>query len=126
MVIGILNFGEGLLGLNYLIFCTMASLGALQLVAAHARLVGLMFLPVPATRWLGAILVVGAFTWFFMVQPDLFIPGLAGGEFFTLFVVGFGGALVILLGLSVLANRVLVRAGWTLAPGRERVTLGDG
>ncbi len=126
MVIGILNFGEGLLGLNYLIFCTAASLGALQLVATHARLVGLMFLPVLATRWLGAILVVGAFAWFFMVQPDLFIPGLAGGEFFTLFVVGFGGALVILLGLSVLANRVLVRAGWTLAPGRERVTLGDG
>ena len=126
MVIGILNFGEGLLGLHYLIFCTAASLGALQLVAAHARLVGLMFLPAPATRWLGALLAVGAFAWFFTVQPDLFIPGLAGGEFFTLFFLGFGGALVIALGLSVLANRVRVRSGWALAPACEHITLGDG
>ncbi len=126
MVIGILNFGEGLLWLNYLICCAIASLGALQIVAAQARLVGLMVFPVTVTRWLGIALVVGAYAWFFTVQPDLFIPGLAGGEFFALFILGFGIAVVVALTLGVLANQLRGRTGLPPLPGFEPLTLQGG
>ncbi len=104
LVIGILNFGEGLLALNYLIFCALASLGVLQLVAAQGRYVGLMLLPAAISRWLGAGLLVGAYAWFFTIQPDLFIPGLAGGEFFLLFALGFAVGLLLALGLGTLST----------------------
>ncbi len=126
MVIGILNFGDGLLWLTYLIFCTIGSLGVLQIAAARARLVGLLLLPPKASRWLGAALITGALMWFFTVQPDLFIPGLAGGEFFVEFFIGFGLAVVIALGLGVFSNRILTRAAVQLPDRREVVTWAKG
>jgi hypothetical protein len=123
MVIWILNFGEGPLAVNYLIFTTIASLGTLQFVAARARLIGLMLFPPQISKWIGMVLVAGAYLWFFTVQPDLFIPGLAGGEFFTLFLMGFGLGLLIAIALGILANRVLVRATMRLPNLRESVKL---
>lgn len=38
---------------------------------------------------LSATMVVGAFTWFFWADDEIFVPGLAGGELFVLFVVAF-------------------------------------
>jgi hypothetical protein len=126
MVIGILNFGEGLLWLHYLVFCIVASLGALQIAAAHARMVGLMLLTPRLSGWLGLALGVGAYVWFFTIQPDLFIPGLAGGELFTLFLGGFVVALVLALALGILSNRLLAPAGFRPPPAREPLTLNDG
>ncbi len=126
MVIGLLNFGEGLLALNYLIFCTVASLGVLQFVAGRARLVGLMVLPAQWSRWLGAVVVVSAYVWFFSVQPDLFIPGLAGGEFFTLFAIGFLLALALALAFGVIPNRVLPRPAFPQPFKREETVLNNG
>ena len=103
MVIGILNFGEGLLPLTFLVMVTVASLGAIQIAAAQARLIGLLLLPIAYSRWLGAGLVAGSYIWFFSVQPGLFIPGLAGGELFTLFLIGFGLSVLISLGFVALA-----------------------
>lgn len=106
MVIWILNFGEGPLAVNYLIFTTVASFGVIQYVAARGRIVGLMPLPGNIGSRLGLVLVAGAYAWFFTIQPDLFIPGLAGGEFFTLFSVGFVLAFFLSISLGIIRNRV--------------------
>lgn len=121
MVIWILNFGEGLLAVNYLIFAAVASLGVLQFVAGRERLVGLTLLPGKVASRLGLFLVAVAYVWFFAVQPDLFIPGLAGGEFFTLFAVGFALAVLISLMLGIIHNRVAAlvaspRLSWSQEP----------
>ncbi len=126
MVIGILNFGNGSLAVNYLVFSTVASLGVLQFVAGRGRLVGLMLLPAKPSMWLGVALVIGAYGWFFTIQPDLLIPGLAGGELFTLFLIGFLLALLIAGGLGTVAQRVLGRVGFKPPYRRETVTLNDG
>jgi hypothetical protein len=124
MTIWILNFGEGPLAVNYLIFTTVASLGALQFIAGRGRLVGLMLLPARESRWLGLALVAGAYAWFFTFQPDLLIPGLAGGEFFTLFIAGFLLALMISISLGIVNNRIFTRAAIHLPRLRESVALG--
>jgi hypothetical protein len=126
MVIWILNFGDGLLALNYLIFAAVASLGTLQFVASRARLIGLMLFSPQVSKWVGIALVGGAYVWFFASQPDLFIPGLAGGEFFTLFIVGFGLGLLAAIALGILANRVLARVSLRLPNLREPVKLAGG
>ncbi len=126
MVIGILNFGEGSLAVNYLIFATVASLGVLQFVAGRGRLVGLMPLPAKPSMWLGLALIIGAYGWFFTIQPDFLIPGLAGGELFTLFLIGFLLALLIAGALGMVAQRVLGRVGFKPPYRQETVTLTDG
>jgi hypothetical protein len=126
MVIGILNFGEGLLWLNYLIFCAVAAWGLLQIAAAHARLIGLMLVPSEAGKWLGAAVTAGAYAWFFTIQPDLFIPGLAGGEFFVLFFLGFGIALAIALASGIFVSRLGLDAGSSPPIARERIALTAG
>jgi hypothetical protein len=126
MVIGILNFGEGWLAVNYLIFTTVASLGALQWVAGRGRLVGLLLVPAKASMWLGVAMVSGAYVWFFTIQPDLLIPGLAGGELFTLFLTGFVLALLITLGLGIASNRILGRGAFQRPFRRESVRLNGG
>ncbi|MGE5141231.1 MAG: hypothetical protein ACM3JD_17320, partial [Rudaea sp.] len=106
MVIGILYFGEGTLAIGYLLFCALASLGILQIVASRTRLVGLSIVPPPFTGWLGAVIVALAYGGFFYLQPDLFIPGLAGGELFILCLAGFVIALCLTLGLGILSSRL--------------------
>lgn len=126
MVIWILNFGDGFLAVNYLIFCTIASLGTLQFIAGRTRLIGFLLLPQKLSMWIGAILVVGAFVWFFTIQPDLFIPGLAGGEFFALFFGGFLVALFASILFGIVANQVIRRLLLHSPPRRESVSLGGG
>ena len=121
MVIGILNFGEGLLALNYYLFCVLASLGAVQIAASHARLVGLLFWSPSISRWVGLALSAGAFSWFLTVQPDLFIPGLAGSELFVLCLLGFITAVLLSLGLGILSVRILKPRSPRLPPKRERL-----
>lgn len=126
MVIWILNFGEGLLALNYLIFTTTASLGVIQFVASRGRLLGLMLFPPRVSRWVGLLLLTGSYAWFFAVQPDLFIPGLAGGEFFTLFLLGFLLASTISAALGIIATRLSGLPVTRARRIREPVALGHG
>jgi hypothetical protein len=126
MLFGLLNFGEGNLALNYLIFCIVASLGTVQFAAARARLIGLLLLPPKVSAWLGAGLVIGAYAWFFGTTPDLFIPGLAGGELSTLAALGFAISVVIALGLGVVSNRILNSPSVRPPYRRERIMLAKG
>ncbi|MGB8647983.1 MAG: hypothetical protein WCF84_22300 [Anaerolineae bacterium] len=126
MIIGILDFGEGLLSLNYLIFCAVASLGTIQIAAGHARLRGLLLFSPAFSRWFGLGLVGAAYAWFFTIQPDLFIPGLAGGELFTLFLIGFVLATLFALGFGMISCRLLQRLAAQQLDRREKIMLRDG
>lgn len=106
ILFGLLNLGEGILALNYLIFCALAGLGVIQFAAGRENLRGLMILPSKLNQWVGVALVAFAYLWFFTNQPDLFIPGLAGGELSTLSILGFGIGLIISIFLGILSFRV--------------------
>lgn len=106
ILFGLLNLGEGILALNYLIFCSLASLGVIQFVAGRRDLGGLMILPAKVSQFGGIALIAFAYLWFFTSQPDLFIPGLAGGELSTLSILGFGIGLLISIFFGILSIRV--------------------
>jgi hypothetical protein len=84
---------------NYFILCFVTCLGALQWAAARNRKPAISFLG----RWglgrlgrgVGSLLVCTGFIWFFTATPDLFTPGLAGGELSGLFVAGGLSALLV-------------------------------
>lgn len=98
---GLLMLGEGNLTPNYLFFCFLASLGVLQFVAGKYVRRELMLLPPRAAQSIGAVLLVAAFVWFFLAEPDIFIPGLAGGELLTFSIAAFVSALLVTRGLKI-------------------------
>ena len=67
------------LGRNYVNFIFIASIGVIQLAAAHAGLTKLLFIKSKAfTYFLGLSLIVAGFTWFFWDGPH-HIPDTDGG-----------------------------------------------
>lgn len=107
---GLLMLGENYLALYYLVFCFIGSFGALQFVAAKYARRDLTPLPAPFAQIVGVVLVVLAFVWFFNARADLFIPGLAGGEFVVYAFSGFLGAFVVARACVWLAARVMPSA----------------
>jgi pimeloyl-ACP methyl ester carboxylesterase len=107
MDIGPLHFISIELTAKYLGLCFFASLGTLQLVAARYDFIDLALLDRRAQPLggylLGSVLVVGSFSVFFAITPEVFVPGLAGSELFTLFSLGATSSLIItLIGASLL------------------------
>lgn len=114
-------WGEGNLTPNYILFCACGSFGALQFVAGkYARRDLTPFAPRLA-QLVGAVFVIFAFAWFFRIQPDLFIPGLAGGEFVVYSFVGFVIAFLISRLLGWLATRFTPRHVHALAPRKREL-----
>ena len=67
------------LGRNYVSLVFIASVGVIQLAAAHGGLTKLLFIKCNAITYaLGLTLIVAAFTWFFWLGPR-HIPDTAGG-----------------------------------------------
>lgn len=120
---GLIMLGEGLLAPNYFVFCFIASLGVLQFVAARYGLRGMMLLPRRASTWVGLAIILFAYVWFFAVQPDLYIPGLAGGELSTFAVVAFTLAVAASFVLGYVSLRLPSRSRVLPAPRRERIRL---
>jgi len=85
MFFDLLHLGDGKQALNYFFLCFFAILGALQLVAAKYHRRDLLW----TNSAIGAFLIVASFMWFFVTDQEIFIPGLAGGELFTIFIVAF-------------------------------------
>lgn len=99
--------GEDNLALYYILFCIIGSLGTLQFVAGkYARRDLTPFSPRVA-QIIGATLVVFAFVWFFSVRADLFIPGLAGGEFVAYAFLAFAAAYFMTRALVWIVVRVM-------------------
>lgn len=99
-----LNFISVHLAINYFLLAFITIVGALQFVAARHRLIGLSFFIGRAQKpiWgylLATILIVGAFAWFFVTTPEVFVPGLAGSELALLF--GAAGVCALAFTLTV-------------------------
>ena len=78
--------------IHYLAFCFIGILGAIQFAAVRYHRADLVWLEGRNGYVLSATFLVGGFFWFFVTDQEIFIPGLAGGEFFTIFALALGGA----------------------------------
>ncbi len=97
--------------LDFFVFAFIASLGVLQMVAAHAALQGLLFLRVrPVAFFMGFITTILGFLWFFLSEPRN-LPdtngGLDGNQIAGLYTLGAGAALLVTLLVSSITNRSL-------------------
>jgi len=105
-----LNFISVHLAINYSLLAFVTIVGALQLVAARHKLVGLALIgTVRRPAWgylLAIILIAGSFAWFFATTPEVFVPGLAGAELAVLFTTAGICALVFTLFVSSILHRV--------------------
>lgn len=119
----LVHFGDGPQALYYFIFCFAAILGIIQAVAVRYDRRDFVWLKGQRGYALSALLVAGGFIWFFAADQEIFIPGLAGGELFTLFVAAFSVAIPSTrIGAFGLAR---VRAGASIrARSREKEPLG--
>ena len=107
------------LGRSYVGLVFIASLGVIQLAAAHAGLTKLLFVKSKAlTCFLGLTLIVASFTWFFWDGPR-HIPDTAGGldgnDQALLFLLGAVSATIITALLTSIVNARL--AGREPEPG---------
>lgn len=123
LLFDLLHFGDGPQAFHYFVYCFLAILGIIQSVAIRYNRRDLRWLDGQVGLALGALLVAGSFVWFFVTDEEIFIPGLAGGELFTIFVAAFIVAVpvtrVIALALSRVRVAVPVRTN-----SREKEPLG--
>lgn len=126
ILFGLLMLGEGDLARNYILFCLVASFGVLQFVAGRYGWRGMMLLSAHLSRQLGLALMALAYLWFFAIQPDLFIPGLAGGELLTFSLLAFMLAFLLALLAGFISIRLLQRPRVRRPPKREWVQVGKG
>ena len=89
MFFDLLHFGDGPQGVNYFIFCFFAICGTIQWVALRYNRHDLIWLDGQVGYAVSAAFIAGSFVWFFITDQEIFIPGLAGGELFTVFIVAF-------------------------------------
>lgn len=106
MFFDLLHFGSGLQAIHYFFFSLVGILGAIQGVAVRYHRSDLLWLDDRKGYVLSALMVAGSFVWFFRVDQDIFIPGLAGGELFTLFAAAFVVAVPITRVVAFFAARV--------------------
>jgi len=85
----LLHFGTGTQAVNYFVFCFFAILGVIQGVATRYQRRDLRWFEHHTGYAMSATLVGGSFAWFFTTDQEIFIPALAGGEFFALFIGAF-------------------------------------
>jgi hypothetical protein len=91
--------------IHYFAFCFVGILGAIQFAAVRYRRTDLLWVTGRGGYALSVTLLVGSFIWFFVTDQEIFIPGLAGGEFFTIFAL----ALFCAVPLTRIAAVVLAR-----------------
>lgn len=104
MLFDLLHFGDGPQAINYFILCFFALLGTIQFVAIRYDRRDLKWLDRQWGVASSILLIAGSFVWFFVTDQEIFIPGLAGGELFTLFTAAFILAIPITRGLTWVAR----------------------
>jgi hypothetical protein len=120
MFLNLLHFGAGTQAVNYFVFCLAAILGTIQGVAVRYNRTDLVWLEERAGYAFSALTVAGSFVWFFMTDREIFIPGLAGGELFTLFVTALLVAIPLTRMVAYLAARVRALASAPAHSPREK------
>lgn len=121
-----LNFGSGPQALHYFILCFVAILAAIQISATIYHRQDFMWTSSRAGLYLGALAIAAGFIWFFWVDSEIFIPGLAGGEMTAIFVAAFALAVPTARGIAHLA-RLFRSTRWrgVSANGRQEASAGD-
>jgi hypothetical protein len=109
--------------LDYCLLVFLGSCGVFQMAAAHAGFQGLVFFRQRLGSFLlGALLLGGAFAWFFLSEsrnvPDT-AHGMNGNEQFAYFFIGAGAGLAFTLMASSLRNWALGAGGPPPPPGLE-------
>jgi hypothetical protein len=112
-----LHFGDGPQAIHYFVFCLGAIVGAVQLAAVRYDRRDLIWIAERGGYVFGVLAIVGAYVWFLLTDDEIFIPGLAGGELFVVFV----AALLVAVPVTRLVNQVLVRLRLlSFIPERDR------
>jgi hypothetical protein len=106
MFFNLLHFGSGPQAVNYFILCLAAILGTIQGVAVRYNRSDLVWLDGRRGYVFSALTVTSGFVWFFLTDRQIFIPGLAGGELFTLFIAAFVVAVPVTRMVALFAARV--------------------
>lgn len=131
MLLDLLHFGEGTQAIHYFVLCFFALLGTLQFVALRYRRRDLMWLDGRIGIALSISLILASFIWFFITDQEIFIPGLAGGELFTIFFLAFLLAVPITRALAFVACQIVawqhhpqamrhLRRRWATAHPKEK------
>lgn len=108
MVFDLLHLGDGLQAMHYFGLCFVAILGTLQGVAARFKRHDLLWFEPRIAYLVGGIAIVGSFIWFLITDQEIFIPGLAGGELFTIFAAAFVIAVPITRAVAWISVRLRV------------------
>ena len=123
MFLDLLHFGDGPQAAHYFVLCLASILGTLQAVAVRHNRQDLIWINGRGGYVFGVLVLLASFIWFFLTDEEIFIPGLAGGELFVVFVSAFISAVPV----TRLVNLVLIRLRWLQFvpenPSREREPL---
>ncbi len=111
----LLHFNSPTQTIHYFILCLVAILGVIQVSAAPANRRDLLWFDERTSLLIGVLSIPSAFIWFFLVDDELFIPGLAGGEMIAIFSVAFVTAIPISRMVALLARA-------RTAPASQRAT----
>ncbi|MBI4787559.1 MAG: hypothetical protein HY782_10990 [Chloroflexi bacterium] len=106
MFFDLLHFGSGQQAINYFVLCFGAILGTIQAAAIRYNRRDLIWIEERGGYLFGVVLVAASFIWFFLADEEIFIPGLAGGELFVIFV----AALLAAVPTTRVVNAALIRA----------------
>ncbi len=93
MLTDLLHFGSGTQAMHYYLACFGAILGTLQWVAARYDRRELKWFKGSAGFWLGPLAIAASLGWFLIADDQVFVPGLAGGELFLVFMVALWTAI---------------------------------
>lgn len=108
---------------EYVILLLFTALGTFQIAAAVNGLRGLLFVHHRhISTALGAALIIGAVTWFFLSEPRNvpdYTRGMNGNEQFLGFCLGVGGAFVLTVLVSALLHPSLGKSSASLPEGLE-------
>ncbi len=106
-----MTFMAGPFALDYFVFILIATLGALQAVAAYKGLMGLLFIRVRSVAFLGGLIATAlAFLWFFISEPRN-LPdtggGLDGNQMGGIFALAAGSGVIFTFLVSSIINRAM-------------------
>lgn len=110
MFFDLLHFGSGPQAVHYFVLCFVATIGTIQGAAVRYDRRDLIWIYGTGGYVLAVLLFVSSFVWFFLTDEEIFIPGLAGGEFFVIFVAAFFAAVPVVRLVSLLLVRARVVA----------------
>ncbi len=123
MFFDLLHFGDGPQAAHYFVLCFASILGTLQAVAVRYCRQDLIWINGRGGYVFSVVVILASFIWFFLTDEEIFIPGLAGGELFVVFV----SALIAAVPITRIINLILIRLRWlefvTEESSREREPL---